>query len=223
MDELAEIRLSGFALTFDRLAKAGTFDFNALSSNCISEVSCSLSSCSLLYKSVTNLFKPREILTHEWELSLFTDIILISTPYLPCRQQVLTYNTAPILVFPLIQPFGSDASSSLGKMYSRQATKFVNSKNSSVSFVMKNCPTSTFVRNPASVQNLLNLSCCDNYSIRSLFLCNRSSSWARSSVKGMCVFITLGTNDGLDCPSTTGLVVLLWQDSYSSHISAPAP
>ena len=53
MDELAEVRLCGFALNFDRLAKAHAFDFNALSSNCISEVSCSLS-----FKFVTNLFKP---------------------------------------------------------------------------------------------------------------------------------------------------------------------
>ena len=57
-DELAEIRLCGFALAFNRLAKASTFDFYAQSSNCISEVSCSLSSSSLLLKSVTNLFKP---------------------------------------------------------------------------------------------------------------------------------------------------------------------
>ena len=47
-------RLCGFALAFDRLAKASTLDSNAQSSNCISEVSCSLSSCSLLLKSVTN-------------------------------------------------------------------------------------------------------------------------------------------------------------------------
>ena len=80
-------------------------------------------------------------------MSLFTDIILISTPYLPCRQQVVTSNTGPILVFPLIQPFGSDESSSLGKVYSRQATESVNFENSSVSFVMMYCPTSTVVRN----------------------------------------------------------------------------
>ena len=29
VDELAEIRLCGFALAFDRLAKARAFDFNA--------------------------------------------------------------------------------------------------------------------------------------------------------------------------------------------------
>ena len=85
VDEQAEVRLRGFALAFDRLAKASTFFFNAKSSNCISEVSCSLSSYSLSIKSVTNLFNPWEILTHEWEVSLFTDSILIPTPYLPCR------------------------------------------------------------------------------------------------------------------------------------------
>ena len=40
---------------------------------------------------------------------------------------------------------------------------------------MKYCPTSTLVRNPASVQNLLNLSCCDSFSIRSPYLCNSNS------------------------------------------------
>ena len=63
-----------FCFAFDRLAKSPAFNFNAYSSNCISEVSCSLSSWSLLFKFVINLFKPWEILTHEW-----TDLILIST------------------------------------------------------------------------------------------------------------------------------------------------
>ena len=57
----------------------------AQSSNCISDVSCSLSSCSLFLNSVTNLFKPWEILTQEWELSLFINSIIISTPFLPCK------------------------------------------------------------------------------------------------------------------------------------------
>ena len=60
----------------------------------------------------------------------------------------------PILVLPRIQPFGSDEFSSLGKVYSRHATDSVNCENSSVSFVMKYCPTSTVVRNLASVQIL---------------------------------------------------------------------
>ena len=72
--------------------------------------------------------------------------------------------TGQILVFPRIQPFGSDYFSSLGKVYSRHATEYVNCENSSVSFVMKYCPTSTVVRNPASVQNLITRSCFDSLS-----------------------------------------------------------
>ena len=112
----------------------------------------------------------------------------------------MTSHTGPILVFPRIQNLGSDEFSSLGKVYSRE--------NYSVSFVMKYCPTSTVVRNPASVQNLLNLSCCDHFSIRSLNFCNRCASCAGSSFKGMFVLITLGTNEGSACPPTTDLTVL---------------
>ena len=89
-----------FALAFDRLAKSLACNLNAYSSNCISEVSCSLSSWSLLFKFVTNLFKPWEILTHEWEWSLLKDSILISTLYLPYRQQVVTSNTGSNLGVP---------------------------------------------------------------------------------------------------------------------------
>ena len=58
VDELAGVRLRGFALAFDRLVKASTFVFNANSSDFVSEVSRSLSSYSLSIKSVTNLFNP---------------------------------------------------------------------------------------------------------------------------------------------------------------------
>ena len=193
VDELAEIRLWSFALAFDRLAKASTFVSNAKSSNCILEVSCSLLSSSslLLLESVTNLFKPWEILTHEWELSLFTDWILFSTPCVPCK-------------------------------YSWQVTDSVNWENSSVSLVMTYCPTSTVVRNPASVQNLITRFCCGSLSTRSWYFCNRSSC-AGSSVKGVGVFITLGTNNGSDCPAKTGLPVLTWQALHSSHKSETAP
>ena len=51
MDEIAEVRLCGFVLAFE---KSLAFNFNALSSNCIPEVSCSLSTWSLLFKFVTN-------------------------------------------------------------------------------------------------------------------------------------------------------------------------
>ena len=58
VDELADSRLCGFALALDRLAKSLAFNLNAYSSDCVSEVSCSLSSWSLMFKFVTNLFKP---------------------------------------------------------------------------------------------------------------------------------------------------------------------
>ena len=103
-------------------------------------------------------------------------------------QQVITSNTGPTLVFPLIQPFGSDESSYLGKVYSRQATESVNCENSSVSFVMKYCPTSTVVRNPASVQNLLNLSCSDNFPILSPYLCNSNFFMCRIIIVQKHVF-----------------------------------
>ena len=94
------------------------------------------------------------------ELSLFTDSILISTPYLPCKQLVVTSNTGSTLVFPRIQPFRSVDFASRGKVYSRHVTGSVDCKNSSVSFVMKYCPTSTVFRTLASVQILINRSCC---------------------------------------------------------------
>ena len=136
----------------------------------------------------------------------------------------MTSNTGPILVFPRIQPFGSDDFSSLGKVYSRQATESVNCENYSVSFVMKYCPTSTVVRNPASVQNLITRFCCDNLSTRSWYFCNRSSC-AGSSVKSVGVFITLvGTNNGSDCHTKTGLPVPTWKVLHSSsHKSESAP
>ena len=100
----------------------------------------------------------------------------------------MTSNTGPILVFHRIQPFGSDKLSSLGKVYSRQSTESVNCENSPVSFVMKYCPTSTVVRNPASVQILITRFCCDNLSTRSWYFCNRSSSCA-GSLGQRCVYL----------------------------------
>ena len=128
-------------------------------------------------------------------MSRFKDLILISTPHLPCKQQVSISNTGPILVFPWIHPFGCDASSSPGRVHSRQ-TAARNCENSAMSFVMKYCPISTECKNPASIQNLLNLSCCDSFSIRSPYCCNRRSWLTGSSQsKGTSVLITLGTSE----------------------------
>ena len=132
-------------------------------------------------------------------------------------------NTGPIFVFPWIHPFGCDASSSLGRVYSRQATAW-NCERSAVSFVLKCCPISTTFRNPASIQNLLTLFSGESFSIGSPYCCNRRSWLTGSSQsKGTSVLITLSTSEELDCPITTGLSVLSWRDSCSSHISATAP
>ena len=143
-----------------------------------------------------------------------SDLISIFTVHIP--------GTGRILVFPWIQPFGCDASS-LGRVYSRQATAW-NCERSAVSFVLKYCPISTTFRNPVSIQILLNLSCCDSFSIRSPHCCNRKFWCAGSSQsKGASVLITLSTSAELDCPITTGRPDLSWWNSYSSHISANAP
>ena len=69
-----------------------------------------------------------------------------------------------------------------------------------------------------------NLSGCDSFSVRSPYSCKRRSLRAKSSKsRGTLVLITLSTSEELDCPITTGLPVLSWRDSYSSHISATAP
>ena len=116
------------------------------------------------------LFDPWEIMTQEWELSVFVDIILISSPYLPCKQQVLTSNTGPILVFPLIQPFGSDLRLLATCIHDRPLHLWI-VKNSAVSFVMKYCPISTTLRNPASIQNVTQLVWLwHSFSIRSPYL-----------------------------------------------------
>ena len=78
--------------------------------------------------------------------------------------------------------------------------KPTNRENSSMSFVMRHCPISTTFRNPTSAHNLLNLSCCCDFST----LHNRSSSCVKSSsYNNMFILITLGTNEELNCPPTT--------------------
>ena len=95
-------------------------------------------------------------------------------------------------------------------MYSRHVTGAVNCKNSSVYFVMKYCPASTVFRNPASVQILINRSCCGSLSTRSLYFYNKFSC-AGISIEGLGVIINYfaGSNNGSDCPANTGLSVLV--------------
>ena len=122
----------------------------------------------------------------------------------------MTSNTHPILVFTRIQPFGSEDFSSLGKVYSRHATGSVNCENSSVSFVTKYCPTSTVVRNRASVQILFTRFWCESLSTRSWYFRNRSSC-AGSLVEGVGVFV----NKLL--AQTMGQIVLSVQVSLFLH------
>ena len=134
------------------------------------------------------------------------------------------FQYGPIFGVPSNPTFRVRYCSSLGKMYSRHATESVNCENCSVSLVMKYCPTSTVVRNPASVQILSTRFCCDSLSTRSWYFCNRSSC-AGSSVEGVGVFVNklAGSNNGSDYPASLGLPVLTWQALYSSHKSVTAP
>ena len=154
-------------------------------------------SVSLLFESITNLFDPWESLIQEWVLSSFGDQILISTPCLPCKQLVVTSNTGPILCFP-----GSILSV---VMIRHLLEEYIHDKplHKIVLHCLQSWNTVTIsatFRNPASIQILLNLYCCDNFSIRSPYCCNRRSWFVGSSQsKETSVLIALST---IDCPIT---------------------
>ena len=93
---------------------------------------------------------------------------------------------------------------------SRQTT-VLNCVRSRVSFFITYCPYSTTLRNPASIQNLLNLSCCDSFSIRSPSCSKRKFYFAGSSLSNWpSVLIALST---IHCPIKTSRPVLSWRDS----------
>ena len=195
-EEPASSLLCGFAFAFDRHTKSFAFNFNAYSSTWSSGMS-----VSLLFKFITNLFDQWEFLTQERVLSLFKDknsdlhsIFTVQATVYNFQYKPKCFHDMPLHDIVRIP----------------------------VSFVMKYCPISTTFRNTAPIQNLLNLSCCDNFSIRSPYLCKRRSLLAGSSQsKRTYVLIALST---IDCPITTSsLPVLSWRDSFSSHISATAP
>ena len=150
----------------DRHTKSVASNVHASSSKWSSGISVSL------LVQITCLLDPWEILTKDWELSWPTDKIRILIPCLPCKSLVVTSSTGPNLVFSWIHPFGCDVVSSLGWVHSRQAT-VLNCVKSPVSFVLRYYPTSTTLRNPASIQKLLNLSCCERLSIRFSHCWNR--------------------------------------------------
>ena len=131
-------------------------------------------------------------------------MILISTPFFPCKQQVAISNTGPILVFPWIHPLGCELLRLLAEcIHDKPLHEIV--KIAAMSSVMRYCPISTTFRNPGSIQKLSNLSCHDDFSIRSPFFCKRRSwlPWSSQS-KSTSLLVTLGTNEELDCHSTTG-------------------
>ena len=86
-----------------------------------------------------------------------------------------------------------------------------------VSVVMKYCPFSTTLRNPASIQNLPSISCCDSFSIRSSYCWNRNFWYAgHHSPKKLLSWSHWAR---LIVPSEQVVPVLSWKYSYSSHIS----
>ena len=157
LNEQAEVGLWGFDLAFDRLAKTNTSVFNANASVFVSAVSCSLSSYSLSIKSVTVFVYKFKSNFH----SIFTLQVTGCDFQHGSNFGVLESNLSGQLIFHLV-----------AKVYSRQVTGSINCENSSVSFVMKYCPTSTVFRNPAPVQIFITRSCCESLSTRSLYFCN---------------------------------------------------
>ena len=170
--------------------------------------SCSLSS--LLLESGTNLFKPWEILTHEWESSLFTDLILISTIYLPCKQTSCNFQYGPIFGVP------SDPNLSV-QMYLRLLAKCTHDRPLHLWIVrilqcLLSWSTVRLQQHSDILHSVKNCSIClvvKAFQFASPYCWNRISLWARSSQsKSTSVLITLGTNEELNCPLTTGLPVL---------------
>ena len=147
--ELKSSLLCIFAFAFDRHANSSAFSFNAFSPSSSSGIS-----ASSLIKYITNLFDPWESLTQEWFLFVQRPNLWYQLHMYRANNWLQLLTRAQCLVFPWIQPFGCDAACSLGRVYSRQAT-VLNCVRSPMSFVMKDCPFSTTLRNPASTQNLL--------------------------------------------------------------------
>ena len=128
---------------------------------------------------------------------------------------VYRFNSNVHSIFPL-QVTGFDF---LGKVYSRHATDSVNCENTSVSFVMKYCPTPTAVRNPASVQFLVTRFCCESLSTRSWYFCNRSSC-AGSSVEGFRQWVGLSCQNRSPRSYVAGFIFLtqIWDCSVDTEL-----
>ena len=166
---------------------------------------------------------PWEILTHEWELSLLTDSVFNFHSEFTLHVAGCDFQYGP--------NFGLHSNPTFRFSWIFISWQSVLTTSHwfckllwELFSVMKYCPTSTSVRNPASVQNLITRFCCYSLSTRSWYFCNRSSC-AGSSVECVGVFINelLGTNNVSDFPTRTGRPVLTWHDLYTSHKSETAP
>ena len=156
-----EVGLLGFASVFDRLAKAKTSVFNGYISVFVSEVSCSLSSYSVSRRNsdpwVRIVFVNR---FNSHYHSIFA-LQVASKLWLPTRVQFWCSPESNLLVqmsFHLLAKCTRDMSLVLYNARTRS--------------VMKYCPTSTVVQNPASVTNFITRSWCGSFSTRSLYFCN---------------------------------------------------
>ena len=137
------------------MLKSLASNFNAYSSTWTSGIS-----CSLLFKFITNLFDPWEILTQDWELSLFRDIMLISTPFFTVQATSCNFQFGPNLGVPSDPTFRFRCSflSWMSVFTTNHCTELWEFCNVFRYEVLSEFNT---FRNPASIQNLLNLSCCD--------------------------------------------------------------
>ena len=83
-DEQAEVSLRGCAWAFDRLEKKQVHSFSTKNLRTLSQRFLARCRCPLCESSLWPTCSIQwEILTNEWDLSLFTDSILISTPCFP--------------------------------------------------------------------------------------------------------------------------------------------
>ena len=174
-----------FSLWSVRKASTSVINANASSSSQRSPARCCRALCRSSLWPTCSIHE--KSLTHEWELSLLQiqfefplHIYLASNwLWLPVRAN---------FGVPRIQAFRSVDFLSRGKVYTAHINGSVNCKNTSVSFVMKNCPTSTVFKNPASVQIFITRSCCESLFTRSFYFCNKSSCARSFSRRCRCCY-----------------------------------
>ena len=160
-EEPAGSLLCGFAFAFDRYAKSFALSFNANSSSWSSGIY-----VSLLFKFITNLFDPWEILTqqrHNSDLNSMFTVQIIGCNFQHGLNFRVFLGSSPSVVMLLLL---------LEECIHDRPLHEIVWEICSV-FRPESCQFSTTLWNPASIQDLLNLSCCDSFSIRSSYCCNR--------------------------------------------------